>query len=141
MNMKMLTKIGRIIFAIPFAVFGINHFINSEPLAGLYNTFITLVPFTNFLVGAALLAAAVSIILNRYIKLSCLLLAALLLIFILTIHVPQLFFNYAPETLQKDFGRMLILTNLLKDFALMGASLIIAGLSPANDNKIENSNL
>lgn len=117
--MKMITKLGRIIFAIPFAIFGINHFINSEPLAGLYNTFIPLVPFTNFLVGAALLAVAVSIVLNRYVKLSCLLLAALLLIFILSIHIPQFFFNYAPETIKNEFGRMLIFTNLLKDIALM----------------------
>ena len=155
--MKNLIKIGRIMFAIPFAIFGINHFFNSEPLAGLYNTFIPLVPFTNFLVGLALLAAAVSIILNKYVRLSCLMLAGLLLIFILSIHVPQLFFNYAPqldfrqEALDKSqisdlkshiysFGRMLILTNLLKDFALMGASLIIAGLSP-DENKSANSNL
>ena len=133
--MKMLTTIGRIIFAIPFAIFGINHFINSEPLAGLYNTLISFVPFTNFLVGVALLAAAVSIILNKYVKISCLLLAGLLLVFILSIHVPQLFFNYSPEVLKNDFGKMLIMTNLLKDFALMGASLIIAGLSPKEDQK------
>ena len=136
--MKMLTQAGRIIFAIPFAVFGINHFINSEPLAGLYNTFIPLVPFTNFLVGVALLVAAISIILNKYVRLSCLLLAALLLIFILSIHIPQLFFNYAPETMKKDFGKMLILTNLLKDFALMGSALLIAGLSATEKSNTVN---
>ena len=139
--MKNLIKIGRIFFALPFAVFGINQFINASSLAGLYNTFIPLVPFTDFLVGVALLVAAVSIILNKYVRLSCLLLAALLLIFILTIHIPQLFFNYAPVTMTKDFGRMLILTNLLKDFALMGASLIIAGLSPEDDKMTESSKI
>jgi putative oxidoreductase len=133
--MKIFNIIGRVIFAIPFAVFGINHFINSDSLAGLYNTFIPLLPFTNFIVGVALLAAAVSIILNRYVRLSCLLLAALLFIFIITIHVPQLFYNYAPEVLKNDFGKMLIITNLLKDVALMGASIIIASLT--NEGKVE----
>lgn len=131
--MNKLSHIGRIIFAIPFAIFGINQFINHEYLAGLYTTFIPLAIFTNFIVGIALVAAAISLLLNTFVRLSCLLLAGLLLVFIITIHVPQLFFDYAPEILKQEFGKMLIMTNLLKDFSLMGAALMIAGLSPENN--------
>jgi uncharacterized membrane protein YkgB len=69
--------------------------------------------------GACLIAASISIILKKYIKLSCLLLALLLLIFILTIHIPQLF---EPDKAQFAF------MELLKDTGLMGGALIIAGI-------------
>ena len=66
-------------------------------------------------------AIAVGIIglLKKYIKLSCLLLALLLLIFILTIHIPQLF-----EPSKAQFAFM----ELLKDTALMGGALLIASI-------------
>jgi putative oxidoreductase len=132
--MTKFTNTGRIIFAIPFAIFGINQFINYNLLALLYTTFIPIGPFTNVIIGVALIAASISIIINKYVRISCLLLAALLLIFIVTIHLPQLLFHYVPSKLDPDFAQILIITNLLKDLGLMGGALMIAGLSPTNNN-------
>jgi putative oxidoreductase len=135
--MKRLTDLGRIIFAIPFAVFGFNHFFNWELLALMYNTFIPIGVYTNFLIGIALIAVSICIILKIYIKLSCLLLAALLLLFIISIHIPQLFFNHNPEHLDSKFAQIFIITNMLKDISLMGGALMIAGLYPDNNKTIE----
>jgi len=132
--MKHLTDLGRIIFAIPFLIFGINHFFNWEMLALLYNTFIPIGVYTNIIVGLALIAVAISIIIKKFVRLSCLLLAGLLFIFILTIHIPQLFFNIAPENMDFKFVHILAMTNLLKDFALMGGAILIAGIYPKENN-------
>ncbi|NOU16370.1 MAG: DoxX family protein [Bacteroidales bacterium] len=113
-----LTTLGRILFALPFGIIGINHFIVSDFFNGMLTSFIPggfMILFT----GACLIAASISIILKKYIKLSCLLLALLLLIFILTIHIPQLF-----EADKAQFAFM----ELLKDTGLMGGALIIAGI-------------
>lgn len=118
-NTTLLSTIGRILFALPFGIIGINHFIVSDFFNGMLTTFIPGGGFMILFTGACLIAASISIILKKYIKLSCLLLALLLLIFILTIHIPQLF---EPDKAQFAF------MELLKDSSLMGGALIIAGL-------------
>jgi uncharacterized membrane protein len=104
---------------LPFGIIGINHFIVSDFFNGMLTTFIPGGGFMILFTGACLIAASISIILKKYIKLSCLLLALLLLIFILTIHIPQLF-----EADKAQFAFM----ELLKDTGLMGGALIIAGI-------------
>jgi uncharacterized membrane protein len=124
--MKNLTTIGRILFALPFAVFGLNHFIMVDFLTGMLSSFIPGTSFTIILTGIALIAASISIIFKKYIKLSCLLLALLLLIFILTIHIPRLF---------EETTRMMAIFALLKDTALMGGALMIAGIYQKEENE------
>lgn len=128
--MQKITDIGRILFAIPFAIFGINHFLNWEMLALMYNSFIPMGVFTNFIVGVALIAAAVSIIFKKNIRLSCISLAILLFIFIVSIHIPQLFFDVKPNKLDSNFASILAANNMIKDIALMGGALMIVGLYP-----------
>ena len=123
---KTLVETGRIIFAIPFLVFGINHFINLEALSGMYTTFIPLTAYTIILSGIAMIAAGISIMVRKYIRLSCSLLAGMLFIFIVTIHIPQLF---EPDKTYHVMG----LINLLKDVCLMGGSLMIIGLYPKDE--------
>ena len=118
--MKNLTSIGRILYAIPFAVFGIMHFVATQAIVEM-SSLIPLGIYTVFLTGAFLIAAAVSIALNKFVQLFTILLAALLLVFIALVHVPNLFSDV--ETV-----RIIGMTNLLKDMALMGASLIISGV-------------
>ncbi len=118
-NNNLLSTSGRILFALPFGVIGINHFIVSDFFNGMLTTFIPGGGFMILFTGACLIAASISIILKKYIKLSCLLLALLLLIFILTIHIPQLF---EPSKAQIAF------MELLKDTALMGGALLIASI-------------
>lgn len=118
--MKNLTAIGRILYALPFAIFGINHFVSIDFYMGMVSSFVPTGPFTIILTGLFMLAAAISIITKKFIKISTLLLAALLFIFILTIHVPALF--------SADANSSLVMIELLKDVSLMGGSLFIAGI-------------
>ena len=117
--MKNLSIIGRILFALPFGIIGLNHFLFTEIYLGMLTSFIPEGVFTIFLTGAVLIGASISIIFNKYIKTACFILAALLLIFILTIHIPGLF---SPDLKTTQFALM----ELLKDTGLMGGALMIA---------------
>ena len=121
--MKNITVAGRILFALPFAVFGINHFIMMDYYMGMLTSFIPKTAFTLVLTGLVLIAVSISIIVNKYVKLSSIVLAILLLIFIVTIHIPHLIngVNTTPT-----------LIALLKDISLMGGSLMIAGIYSEN---------
>lgn len=117
--MKNLTTIGRILYALPFAVFGINHFLSIDFYMGMVSSFIPTGPFTIILTGLLMMAASISIITKKFIQLSTLLLAALLFIFIITIHIPALI---------AGVDSSLVLIELLKDTSLLGGSLFIAGI-------------
>lgn len=117
--MKNMTTIGRILFAIPFAVFGVNHFLMMDYYVGMLTSFIPLGAYTIILTGIMLIAASISILSKKYVKLSTLLLAGLLFIFIVTIHIPNLF---------HEADNTSTLIALLKDISLMGGSLMIAGI-------------
>lgn len=119
--MKHLTTIGRILFALPFGILGLNHFFMTSYYAGTATTFIPGGGVTVILTGIALIAASISIIAKKFIQLSCLLLALLLLVFICMIHIPQLF---SPD---KTIGTVAMI-ELFKDTALMGGALMIAGM-------------
>ncbi len=112
-----LGTLGRILFALPFGIIGLNHFFMVDFFSGMLTSFIPGGGFTILFTGFLLIAASVSIMLKRYVTLSCLLLSIMLLIFILTIHIPQLF-----DPLQAQIAFM----QLLKDTALMGGALMIA---------------
>jgi len=76
--------------------------------------------------GLALIAACVSIILNKFVRLSCILLAVLLLIFILSIHIPMLF-DKANATMA--------LIELFKDTSLLGVHCLLPELMVYKKNK------
>jgi uncharacterized membrane protein len=120
-GMKNITTIGRILFAMPFIIFGINHFIMKDYYVGMLTSFVPLGAYTIILTGILLIAAGISIITKKYVMQSTLMLAVLLLIFILTIHIPHLMNNSA--------DRAITLITLLKDISLMGGSIMIAGIS------------
>jgi uncharacterized membrane protein YphA (DoxX/SURF4 family) len=117
--MKKLTTIGRILFAIPFALFGINHFLMLDYYVGMLTSFVPLGAYTIILTGIMLMAVSISIITKVLVKFSTLLLAILLFIFIITIHIPHLF---------TDADKTITLIALLKDISLMGGSLMISGI-------------
>ena len=98
--MKYLTTIGRILFALPFGIMGLNHFLMTSYYVGMMSTFIPGGGYTILITGLALIAACISIIAKKYVQLSCLLLAILLFLFILTIHIPGLF-DQTPITILK----------------------------------------
>jgi uncharacterized membrane protein len=113
--MNALTSTGaRIIFAIPFAVFGLFHFMNASAMAGMVP-----IPggvFWVYLTGAALLAASISILIKKQAYLACLLLALFLAITALAVHLPGVI-----------GGDQMSMPSMLKDLALSGAALGFAG--------------
>lgn len=116
--MNNLTKIGRIIFGLPFLAFGINHLVMLDFHIGMLTSFIPGGGFMIVLTGIALILAGISIITKKFIRISTLLLAVMLFLFIVTIHIPGLF----AETW------MISLIALLKDITILGGALMIAGL-------------
>jgi putative oxidoreductase len=124
--MKKLTTIGRILFAIPFALFGINHFLMLNYYLGMLTSFVPLGAYTIILTGIMLIAASISIITKILVKFSTLFLAGLLFVFIVTIHIPHLF---------TDADKTITIIGLLKDISLMGGSLMIAGIYSEEENQ------
>lgn len=119
--MKTLNVLSRILFALPFGVAGIMHFIMKDSYLDILEQ-TTIIPesgYLIFLTGLALIAASVSIILNKFIKLSCFSLAGLLVVFILSIHIPGIVSHASAEI-------NIHIINLLKDTSLAGGATFIA---------------
>lgn len=117
--MEYLLRIaGKYLYALPFAVFGLFHFINASSMAGMVP-----IPggqFWVYFTGVALIAAAVSIIMNIKVRLACTLLGIMLLVFALSIHLPGVIGADNPQSMQMS------MTSLLKDLALAGGAFFIA---------------
>jgi len=116
--MKNLALLGRILFALPFGIMGLNHFLMTNVFLGMMSTFIPGGAYTILLTGALLIVASICIIINYNIKLVCYCLAGLLFLFIVTIHIPGLY-DTDPNKVQTA------LIELLKDTGLMGGAIMI----------------
>ncbi len=110
--MNSIIGLGKYLFAIPMAVFGIMHFMAAGDMAAMAPGGVGMVYFT----GIALLAAAVSIIIGKYDKLASLLLGIMLLLFILP-HAQNLSTN--------DMEMI----NILKNIALAGGAFLYASVA------------
>ena len=124
--MNKITTIGRVLFALPFAFFGLNHFLMMDYYMGMLTSFIPRTAFVMVLTGVMLIAASISIITKKYVT-STYLLAGLLFLFIVTIHIPHLI---------EGVDKTVTLIALLKDISLMGGSLMIAGIY--SDERVKN---
>ena len=114
------TTIARILFGLPFGIFGIFHFMQGSNMAGMVP-----VPggvFWVYLTGLGLIGASVSIIIKKLTSLACLLLALMLAIFIVTIHIPTIVSATDQQTM------MMGMQSLLKDTSLTGGALTYAGI-------------
>ena len=125
--MKNITTLGRILFAVPFAIFGINHFLMMDYYVGMLTSFIPLGAYTIILTGIMLIATSISIISKKFVKISTITLAILLFIFIITIHIPHLI---------TESDKTATLIALLKDISLMGGSLMIAGIYSEDEKPV-----
>ena len=115
--MNSILGLGKYLFAVPFAIFGVMHLMNADAMAGM-------APFGGsiiiYITGLALIAAAVSIIIGKYDKLASALLGLMLLLFVLLVHAKGLA-NAA------DAGASAAaMGGLLKDIALAGAAWLYA---------------
>ncbi|AAN50784.1 MULTISPECIES: hypothetical protein [Leptospira] len=111
-----MKKIGKIIYAVPFAIFGLFHFISGPAMTGIVPSYIPFPIIWVYITGLALIAASVSIITGIKTHLATVLLAVLLGIFVVLVHLPGAAAGNQASTMA-----------LLKDVSLLGASLLIAG--------------
>ena len=113
--MKDLKTIGRYLFALPFGIFGLMHLMSAGDMAGMVPSFIPGGVLWVYLTGLALIAATVSFIIQKHVHLAALLTAALMIVFVLTIHLPAVI-----------GGNMMSMGSLLKDLGLAGGALLLA---------------
>lgn len=118
--MRNLAVAGRVLFALPFGILGVNHFVMYDFYIGMLTSFIPGGGFSVILIGAVLIIASICIILKKFIPLVCWVLAALLFLFIITIHIPNIF-NDTDIYKSKD-----ALIELFKDTSLLGGAIMIA---------------
>jgi uncharacterized membrane protein len=121
-NLSFLTDIvARVLFAIPFFMFGVNHFVYGQKMAYLIPSYVPGGVFWVYFTGVCLIAAAASIVTKIQGKLAMHLLALLLLIFVVTLHIPGM------GSANADI-KMMSMMALLKDLGLMGGALLLAGI-------------
>ncbi|MCF7825902.1 MAG: DoxX family protein [Candidatus Marinimicrobia bacterium] len=110
-----MKSIGRYLFSVPFGLFGLMHLTSANDMAGLVPGFIPGGVLWVYLTGLALIAAAVSFAIQKHTYLAGLLTAALMMVFVFTIHLPGVI-----------GGNMMAMSGLLKDIGLAGGALLLA---------------
>ncbi|MBL0055012.1 MAG: DoxX family protein [Chitinophagaceae bacterium] len=108
----MPTRVAEMLFALAMGTFGVLHFMHADMMGGMVPSFM---PGEGkiwiYVTGAGLVAAAIAILINKYKTMACYLLAAMLLVFVFTLH-------FKPA-MDGNLG------NLLKDTGLAMAAIII----------------
>ncbi|MDX1477855.1 MAG: hypothetical protein R3301_09100 [Saprospiraceae bacterium] len=118
--MGTLTSFGKYLFAIPFAIFGIMHFMNASEMAVMVPSWLPAEEVLVYITGLAFILAAVSIVIGKKDKLAATLLGVMLIIFVLTMHLPGVI--NAPDEQMMQMS----MSNLLKDLMLGGAAWMYA---------------
>lgn len=118
MDALLNAKLGRMLFALPFGLFGLMHFAFASNMTGAVPSFIPGGVIWVYVTGVALVAACVSMMTGKKIRLATALLAVLLLVFVLTVHLPAMM-----------GGDQMAMAGLLKDLSLIGGSLFIGANS------------
>lgn len=119
-----LTGLGKWLFVVPFVVFGFMHFAGADEMAGMVPTYFVGGVIWVYLTGLAQLAFAASVVLGKYDKLAAILCALMLIIFVLTLHLPGVL-----------GGNQMSMASLLKDIGLAGGALMYASAF-AKDNSV-----
>ncbi len=126
--MNAFLSLGRWLFAIPFAIFGLFHFMNAQPMADyVVPAYMPAKVIWVYLSGAGLIAATVSMLIGKYDKLATTLLAVFLLLLVLMVHLPGAMAG--TEASQNSVSM------LLKDLSLAGAAMMYA-LNYAKDRSV-----
>lgn len=126
--MNAFLSLGRWLFAIPFAIFGLFHFMNAQPMADyVVPAYMPAKVIWVYLSGAGLIAATVSMLIGKYDKLATTLLAVFLLLLVLMVHLPGAMAGI--EASQNSVSM------LLKDLSLAGAAMMYA-LNYAKDRSV-----
>lgn len=88
-----IAALGRVFYAAPLALFGAEHLVAAQAISQIVPSWMPGRLFVAYFVGVALIAAALSIVLGAYVRLSSTLLGAMFFLFVLTIHIPNVATN------------------------------------------------
>lgn len=113
--MNSVLQLGKFLYALPMAIFGIMHFMSAEDMAGMAPGGKIMV----YITGVALILAAISIIIGKMDKLASFLLGIMLLLFIIP-HAQ----NLAENSME--------MINILKNVALAGGAFMYAQMAKDN---------
>ena len=118
-----ISRIAIWLLAVVMIIFGIIHFTNPNEMLNYVQLYLPNGIMWVYLVGIAFILAALAFISNHYVSLAGYLLAALLVAFVLLIHIPN-HLNSGDPTM-----RQLALVNALKDTAIAGFAMYIASIA------------
>jgi uncharacterized membrane protein len=110
--------LGPIFEAVALAIFAAEHFLAAHDLSVIVPRWLPGALFWTYFVGAALLAAAISFIVGRYVRWSASLLALLFLIIVATVDVPNL-----PEHVHER----LFWTLTVRETSFAAGAMVLAG--------------
>ncbi|MGC8751150.1 DoxX family membrane protein [Hydrotalea sp.] len=119
MNKNFVSRISSIGYAIIMAMFGINHLRMGESMKGYVPNYFPAPVFWVYLVGVALILAAIAIIINKVTRLACYLLGTMLVLFVLLLHLPSMTHAANPQM------QALSMTMVLKDLGLAAGAFYI----------------
>jgi putative oxidoreductase len=115
-----ISRIAIYLLSLVLIILGIFHFMYPHDLMVYVPTsFMGSIQWA-YIVGVAFILVGLSFLTNQFVKVTGYVLAALLLLFILTIHVPN-YLNAGSHEMQQS-----ALINILKDTAIMGFAMHIA---------------
>ena len=110
--------LGPVFEAVALAIFAAEHFLLASALSGIVPRWLPGPLFWTYFVGAALLAAALSLIAWRYVRWSASLLVVLFLVIVATIDLPNL---------PKHIHERLFWTLTMRETAFAGGAMVLAG--------------
>lgn len=120
MTHHMISRMAVWLLAIVMIVFGISHFMNPDAMLVYVPLYLPGGIIWVYVVGVAFILVGLAFILNRWVAVAGYILAALLVMFVLLIHLPNWRNSGDPAMRQ---GAMV---NILKDLAIAGFALFIA---------------
>lgn len=117
-GLERLVVLGPALYAAPLAAFGAEHLTSSQAIEQGVPNWMPGHLFWVYFVGLALLAGALSLVLRRYVSLSAGLLAAMFLVFVATIHLPNVLAHP---------GNRIRWAVMLRDTSFAAGALALAG--------------
>jgi uncharacterized membrane protein len=108
---------GRLFYALPMGVFATQHFTNTKLVASIVPHWMPWHLFWVYLVGTAIIAAALSIILEIQARLAATLLGWMFLLFVVLMHIPNIVATH---------GALLFWIIALRDLAFSGGAFAVA---------------
>jgi uncharacterized membrane protein len=122
---KVIAAAG-VFFAVPLAVFGTQHLIIGQFIQSAVPPWMPWRLFWAYFVGVALIAAALSFLARKYVRLSAPLLAVMIFLFVLLIHIPNVV---------KDPGNRILWVVAIRDTCFAAGGLLLAGITSRAQDK------